>query len=121
MAQALDKYRINPGSVGAKRHDEHFQTIVEAPSSMAACSHRRQLGLTGPGLLTELMDANARGRPQDAREVMIEGDARSAGRPSWPSHGLGHDRIVLGQGQRRPDLVDVYRLLAALRLPVALA
>ena len=28
MAQALAKYRINPGNVGAKRHDENFQTIV---------------------------------------------------------------------------------------------
>src|SRR3954449_5948465 len=28
MARALAKYRINPGNVGAKRHDEHFQTIV---------------------------------------------------------------------------------------------
>ena len=28
MAAALAKYRINPGNVGAKRHDEHFQTIV---------------------------------------------------------------------------------------------
>ncbi|MDQ3448694.1 MAG: flavodoxin-dependent (E)-4-hydroxy-3-methylbut-2-enyl-diphosphate synthase, partial [Chloroflexota bacterium] len=28
MARALDKYRINPGNVGAKRHDEHFATIV---------------------------------------------------------------------------------------------
>src|SRR5918994_7988868 len=28
MAKALAKYRINPGNVGAKRHDENFQTIV---------------------------------------------------------------------------------------------
>ena len=28
-AQALDKYRINPGNVGAKRRDENFRTIVE--------------------------------------------------------------------------------------------
>ena len=28
MAKGLAKYRINPGNVGAKRHDEHFQTIV---------------------------------------------------------------------------------------------
>src|SRR4029078_7675452 len=28
MAAALAKYRINPGNVGAKRHDEHFATIV---------------------------------------------------------------------------------------------
>src|SRR5918999_5012600 len=29
MAQLLAKYRINPGNVGAKRHDEHFATIVK--------------------------------------------------------------------------------------------
>ena len=28
-ARALDKYRINPGNVGAKRHDEHFAKIVK--------------------------------------------------------------------------------------------
>ena len=28
MARLLAKYRINPGNVGAKRHDEHFPTIV---------------------------------------------------------------------------------------------
>ena len=28
MARGLAKYRINPGNVGAKRHDENFQTIV---------------------------------------------------------------------------------------------
>src|SRR4051812_46195069 len=28
MAAALAKYRINPGNVGSKRHDEHFATIV---------------------------------------------------------------------------------------------
>src|SRR5690606_3075425 len=28
-AKALDKYRINPGNVGAKRHDENFQAIID--------------------------------------------------------------------------------------------
>ena len=61
MAQALDKYRINPGNVGAKRHDEHFQTIVQA-----AIEHGKPVrigvnwGSLDQALLTELMDANAR-------------------------------------------------------------
>ena len=118
MAQALDKYRINPGNVGAKRHDEHFQTIVEA-----AIEHGKPVrigvnwGSLDQALLTELMDANAReADPQDARDVMIEAMLQSALRSAELAEatGLGHDRIVLSaKVSGVQDLVDVYRLLAA--------
>jgi (E)-4-hydroxy-3-methylbut-2-enyl-diphosphate synthase len=118
MAQALDKYRINPGNVGAKRHDEHFQTIVEA-----AIEHGKPVrigvnwGSLDQALLTELMDANAReADPQDARDVMVEAMLQSALRSAELAEatGLGHDRIVLSaKVSGVQDLVDVYRLLAA--------
>ncbi len=118
MAQALDKYRINPGNVGAKRHDEHFQTIVEA-----AIEHGKPVrigvnwGSLDQALLTELMDANARqADPRDARDVMIEAMLQSALRSAELAEatGLGHDRIVLSaKVSGVQDLVDVYRLLAA--------
>ena len=48
--RALAKYRINPGNVGAKRHDEHFPTIVRvAIEQRQAGPDRRQLGLARPG------------------------------------------------------------------------
>ena len=117
-AKALAKYRINPGNVGAKRHDEHFQTIVRV-----AIEHAKPVrigvnwGSLDQALLTELMDANARlSAPLDARDVMIEAMLQSALRSAELAEetGLAHDRIILSakvSGVR--DLVDVYRLLAA--------
>jgi (E)-4-hydroxy-3-methylbut-2-enyl-diphosphate synthase len=117
-ADALAKYRINPGNVGAKRHDENFQTIVRV-----AIDHDRPVrigvnwGSLDQSLLTELMDANARtDTPRDAREVMIDAMVESALRSAELAEatGLRHDRIVLSakvSGVR--DLVDTYRRLAA--------
>jgi (E)-4-hydroxy-3-methylbut-2-enyl-diphosphate synthase len=116
-ARVLAKYRINPGNVGAKRHDEHFATIVRV-----AIEHDKPIrigvnwGSLDQALLTELMDANARSpAPRDAREVMIEAMIESAMRSAELAErvGLRHDRIILSakvSGVR--DLVDVYRRLA---------
>jgi (E)-4-hydroxy-3-methylbut-2-enyl-diphosphate synthase len=118
MAAALDKYRINPGNVGARRHDEHFQTIVRA-----AIEHGKPVrigvnwGSLDQALLTEMMDANARApEPGDARTVMIEAMLASALRSAELAEetGLGHDRIIISaKVSGVQDLVDVYRLLAA--------
>ncbi len=118
MARALAKYRINPGNVGAKRHDEHFATIVQV-----AIDNDRPVrigvnwGSLDPALLTQLMDANARSAaPRDARDVMIEAMLESALRSAdlAETTGLPHDRIILSaKVSGVTDLVDVYRLLAA--------
>ena len=117
-ARLLAKYRINPGNVGAKRHDENFQTIVRI-----AIENDRPVrigvnwGSLDQALLTELMDANAKlARPAGSRDVMIEAMLQSALRSAELAEatGLPHDRIILSakvSGVR--DLVDVYRLLAA--------
>ncbi|HYN48390.1 MAG TPA: flavodoxin-dependent (E)-4-hydroxy-3-methylbut-2-enyl-diphosphate synthase [Candidatus Nanopelagicales bacterium] len=117
-ARDLAKFRINPGNVGAKRHDENFQTIVRV-----AIEHDKPVrigvnwGSLDPALLTTLMEANARlAQPQDARDVMIEAMLQSALRSAELAEatGLRHDRIIVSakvSGVR--DLVDVYRLLAA--------
>ncbi len=118
MAAALAKYRINPGNVGAKRHDEHFTTIVRI-----AIENDRPVrigvnwGSLDQAILTELMDLNARNpKPSDARDVMIEAMLESAMRSAELAEatGLRHDQIILSakvSGVR--DLVDIYRLLAA--------
>ncbi len=117
-AAALAKYRINPGNVGARRHDEHFQTIIRI-----AIEQDRPVrigvnwGSLDQALLTELMNENARSaKPADSRDVMIEAMIQSALRSAELAEttGLAHDRIVVSakvSGVR--DLVDVYRLLAA--------
>ncbi len=117
MARALAKYRINPGNVGAKRHDEHFATIVRvAIDNDKPVRIGVNWGSLDQALLTELMDANAAaGSPRDARDVMIEAMIESAMRSAELAEatGLGHDRIILSaKVSQVRDLVDVYRLLA---------
>jgi (E)-4-hydroxy-3-methylbut-2-enyl-diphosphate synthase len=117
-AQALAKYRINPGNVGAKRRDENFRTIIEA-----AVEYGRPVrigvnwGSLDQQLLTEMMDGNARaGAPRDAKAVMLEAMCESALRSARLAEetGLGHDRIILSaKVSGVQDLVAVYRMLAA--------
>ena len=118
MAQALAKYRINPGNVGAKRHDEHFATIVKvAIDNGKPVRIGVNWGSLDQQLLTELMNANAAAaEPRDSRDVMIEAMIESAMRSAELAEetGLGHDRIIISaKVSQVRDLVDVYRLLAA--------
>jgi (E)-4-hydroxy-3-methylbut-2-enyl-diphosphate synthase len=118
MARALAKYRINPGNVGAKRHDEHFATIVRvAIDNDKPVRIGVNWGSLDQQLLTELMNVNATlAEPRDARDVMIEAMIESAMRSAELAEetGLGHDRIIISaKVSQVRDLVDVYRLLAA--------
>ncbi|MDQ3870414.1 MAG: flavodoxin-dependent (E)-4-hydroxy-3-methylbut-2-enyl-diphosphate synthase, partial [Chloroflexota bacterium] len=119
MARALAKYRINPGNVGAKRHDENFQTIVRvAVENGVPVRIGVNWGSLDQALLTRMMDENARlPEPRDSREVMIDAMIASALRSAELAEetGLPHERIVISakvSGVR--DLVDVYRRLAPL-------
>ncbi|MEX2011356.1 MAG: flavodoxin-dependent (E)-4-hydroxy-3-methylbut-2-enyl-diphosphate synthase [Chloroflexota bacterium] len=117
-ARLLAKYRINPGNVGAKRHDENFQTIVRvAIENDKPVRIGVNWGSLDQQLLTELMDLNARSaKPRDSRDVMIEAMIESAMRSAELAEetGLGHDRIILSaKVSGVHDLVDVYRILAA--------
>jgi len=117
-AQALAKYRINPGNVGGKRADENFRAIIDV-----ALEHEKPVrigvnwGSLDQLLLTELMDANARlVAPRDARDVMMDAMIESAIRSAElaEAQGLAHDRIILSaKVSGVQDLVDVYRMLAA--------
>ena len=116
-ARALAKYRINPGNVGGKRHDEHFRAIVEvALANDKPVRIGVNWGSLDQNLLTEMMDANARRPdPLDARDVtmaaMVESALQSAALAE--AVGLPHDRIVLSaKVSGVQDLVDVYRMLA---------
>jgi (E)-4-hydroxy-3-methylbut-2-enyl-diphosphate synthase len=117
MARALAKYRINPGNVGGKRHDENFVTIVRvALDNDKPVRIGVNWGSLDQALLTTLMDENAaKAEPADSRDVMIEAMLQSALRSAELAEetGLGHDRIIISAkiSQVR-DLADVYRLLA---------
>jgi (E)-4-hydroxy-3-methylbut-2-enyl-diphosphate synthase len=117
-AAALAKYRINPGNVGAKRHDQNFRTIVQvAIDNGKPVRIGVNWGSLDQALLTELMDANARvAEPADSRDVMIEAMLQSALRSAELAEdtGLSHDLIILSaKVSQVRDLVDVYRLLAS--------
>jgi (E)-4-hydroxy-3-methylbut-2-enyl-diphosphate synthase len=116
-AEALAKYRINPGNVGAKRRDENFRTIIEvAVANGKPVRIGVNWGSLDQQLLTELMDENhRRAVPLDAREVTIEAMVQSARRSAELAEecGLSHDRIILSaKVSGVPDLVTVYRRLA---------
>ncbi len=118
MAEALDKYRINPGTVGRGRHkDEHFRLMVEVAKDLGKPIRiGANWGSLDPSLLTEMMDENARRKePKTAQEVLLDAVVESAVRSYEEALelGLGEDRIVLSaKVSRAPDLVYVYRALA---------
>ena len=117
-ASALAKYRINPGNVGSRHRDENFRTIVQV-----AVDHDRPVrigvnwGSLDQDLLTSMMDANAAlPQPAEARDVYIEAMLESALRSAALAEetGLAHDKILISaKVSLVPDLVDVYRRLAA--------
>src|SRR5882724_4388076 len=99
-AQALDKYRINPGNVGFKdKKDRQFGAIIET-----ALRHGKPVrigvnwGSLDGELLTHLMDENARSEtPKSARSVMHEAMVQSAllSAARAEEMGLGADRIII--------------------------
>lgn len=118
-AEALDKYRINPGNVGFKdKKDRQFGMIVETairwdkPVRIGA-----NWGSLDQELLTHLMDLNAHSpRPVDARAVTREALVRSALLSAERAEqiGLARDRIILSaKVSAVQDLIAVYRDLAA--------
>ncbi|MEX0959748.1 MAG: flavodoxin-dependent (E)-4-hydroxy-3-methylbut-2-enyl-diphosphate synthase [Burkholderiales bacterium] len=118
-AEALDKYRINPGNVGrgAKR-DEQFAIMIEA-----ACRYGKAVrigvnwGSLDQALLARMMDDNARlAQPKEAAQVMREALIVSAidSARRAVELGLPQDRIVLScKVSGVQDLIAVYRELAA--------
>ncbi|OYW62518.1 MAG: 4-hydroxy-3-methylbut-2-en-1-yl diphosphate synthase [Bosea sp. 12-68-7] len=117
-AEALAKYRINPGNVGFKdKKDRQFGQIVElAIKHGKAVRIGANWGSLDQELLTALMDENARQpRPLDARAIMREAMVQSALLSAVRAEeiGLGKDQIILSaKVSGVQDLITVYRMLA---------
>ena len=120
-AEALAKYRINPGncSIG-KKDDENFRTMIEvAVKNQKPVRIGVNWGSLDQQLLTRMMDENARlpeAEMKDAREVTMEAMIESALRSAVlaEKYGLRRDQIILSaKVSGVQDLVDVYRALAA--------
>jgi len=118
-AEALDKYRINPGNVGFKdKKDRQFSAIVEmAIKHDKAVRIGANWGSLDQELLTALMDENAKSaKPLDARAVTREAMVRSAlySAERAMELGLPKNRIILSaKVSAVQDLIAVYRMLAA--------
>ncbi len=117
-AQALDKYRINPGNVGrGKKRDEQFTTMIET-----ACQYGKTVriganwGSLDQALLAKMLDENARREhPRTLgeinREAVVNSALESAARAE--AIGLARERIVVScKMSGVQDLIAVYRDLA---------
>jgi (E)-4-hydroxy-3-methylbut-2-enyl-diphosphate synthase len=117
-AQALDKYRINPGNVGFKnKKDKQFGDIIEtAIRNGKPVRIGVNWGSLDQELLTHLMDENARSpAPVGAREVMREAMVQSALTSAERAEemGLPRNRIILSaKVSAVQDLIAVYAELA---------
>ena len=117
-AEALDKYRINPGNVGFKeKKDRQFGAIVET-----AIRHDKPVriganwGSLDQELLTHLMDENSRSTtPAGARDVTREAMVQSALLSAERAEEIGLPRskiIISGKVSAVQDLIAVYSELA---------
>ena len=117
-AQALAKYRINPGNVGkGSKRDSQFAKMIEI-----ACAYEKPVrigvnwGSLDQALLASLMDENAkRDEPYDAHDVMLETVIRSALESAAAAEAIGlpRNRIILScKMSVVQDLITVYRSLA---------
>jgi (E)-4-hydroxy-3-methylbut-2-enyl-diphosphate synthase len=118
-AEALDKYRINPGNVGFReKRDRQFGAIIDK-----AMEHGKPVriganwGSLDGELLTHLMDENAKSAtPLDARAVTREALVQSALMSATRAEemGLGRERIIISaKVSGVQDLIAVYRMLGA--------
>ena len=117
-AQALSKYRINPGNVGkGDKHDRQFGQMIEAavrwnkPVRIGV-----NWGSLDQELLASLMDTNsARSTPWEAKQVMYEALITSAldSAALAQQMGMAHEQIILScKVSGVQDLISVYRELA---------
>jgi len=117
-AQALAKYRINPGNVSVGRKDDNnFRSMVEvAIKNNKPVRIGVNWGSLDQQLLTKMMDENSKSsEPKDARDVTMEAMVVSALRSAEIAEetGLPHDYILLSaKVSGVQDLIDVYRNLA---------
>jgi (E)-4-hydroxy-3-methylbut-2-enyl-diphosphate synthase len=118
-AEALAKYRINPGNVGrGSKRDPQFVEMIET-----ACRYEKPVrigvnwGSLDQDLLTRMMDENSsRAEPLTAQEVMRNAVVSSAIESAQRAEEIGmhHDRIILSaKVSGVQDLIAIYTALAA--------
>ena len=118
-AEALSKYRINPGNVGfGNKKDDRFNAMIDV-----AIRHNKPVrigvnwGSLDKELATRLMDENSKAeKPKTSEEILHEALVLSSltSANAAVERGLGEDKIVIScKVSRVQDLVAVYDMLAA--------
>ncbi|MCC5914415.1 MAG: flavodoxin-dependent (E)-4-hydroxy-3-methylbut-2-enyl-diphosphate synthase [Balneolaceae bacterium] len=117
MANALSKFRINPGNTGTKTRDKNFCTIVEQ-----AIKYDKPVrigvnwGSLDQQLLAHYMDENnSRKKPKSSKEVMLDTMVESARRSTELAEdvGLSSDKIIVScKMSGVQDLISVYQRIA---------
>jgi (E)-4-hydroxy-3-methylbut-2-enyl-diphosphate synthase len=118
-ARLLAKYRINPGNVGrGEKHDENFQRMIDTalkwdkPVRIGV-----NWGSLDQELLARMMDENAASAlPREAHDVLKDAIVESALQSARMAEasGMQANKLVLSaKVSEVPDLIDVYRVLAA--------
>lgn len=119
MAQALDKYRINPGNVGkGEKHDPNFRKFIEI-----ALHYGKPVrigvnwGSLDQDLLTAMMEKNAKLiRPLSDKEVLIDAMVKSALTSAHQAEKLGlkQNKIILSVKMSNvQDVINAYQKLAS--------
>jgi (E)-4-hydroxy-3-methylbut-2-enyl-diphosphate synthase len=117
-ADALDKYRINPGNVGfGEKHDDNFKAIIDV-----AKDHGKPVrigvnwGSLDNSVLTKLMDDNSKSKnPKDADMILVDAVVESAVQSVNKAieYGLEPDKIIVSTKiSEVPLMVKAYELLA---------
>ena len=118
-AEALDKYRINPGNVGkGKKRDEQFANMIEV-----ACKYDKPVrigvnwGSLDQSVLARLMDENSKlSKPLDSKQLMHQAVVSSALESAEQAvkFGLAKDKIILScKMSGVQDLIAVYQDLSS--------
>lgn len=118
-AEALAKYRINPGNVGrGKKKDDQFNTMIEM-----ACKYQKPVrigvnwGSLDQALLARMLDENNRlPKPKDLNQVQADALIASALESAAAAEAIGlpHDAIVIScKTSAVQELINIYRRLAS--------
>lgn len=117
-ADALDKYRINPGNVGfGEKHDDNFKSIIDiAKDYDKPVRIGVNWGSLDQSVLTKLMDDNTRSKtPKEADDILIDAVVESAVQSVNKAieYGMEPDKIIVSTKiSEVPQMVKAYRLLS---------
>src|SRR3989338_8386020 len=118
-AQALDKYRINPGNVGfGQKHDENFKQMIDvALKNNKPVRIGVNWGSIDQSIVIRLMDSNTKAaQPKAAGDIMIDAMVESAlsSVKMANEYGMSDDKIVISVKMSvLQDMVKAYEILAS--------